>query len=278
MEPPYVIILLAVFHPVFVLINSSIHRTVTPISLHRPQVPSLFPSSDIILSTLLRLRTESPPVPLQPDSAGLVQKETPHNFSGYPGTVHNPEGSNTHQRLLPVSPSWAVGVRGSPTGIGDYPNPFFLLQRQTEQTLHQYLWTQSLRCNMIPQSYPATTIPVPSTCAPILGLNASLLSIHTTPQENSKLKRSQERDNQQPTERPSQKRKRITAEHMSLLEAIFDQNPLPPRKTKERIANELGLSVRRVQVWFQNRRAKKRRQLRDQGINDAEVLPNPWAK
>ncbi len=47
------------------------------------------------------------------------------------------------------------------------------------------------------------------------------------------------------------KRKRTDQTTYSLLEDVFLRDPLPSRKTKEKLAQELGLTPRRVQVWFQ---------------------------
>jgi hypothetical protein len=74
------------------------------------------------------------------------------------------------------------------------------------------------------------------------------------------------------------KRRRTDQAQYAILEEVFLKDPLPSRKTKEKLGAELGLSTRRVQVWFQNRRAKERRQLREMGINDSDVLPNPWGE
>lgn len=55
------------------------------------------------------------------------------------------------------------------------------------------------------------------------------------------------------------KRRRTTREQTRILENAFKQDPLPTKKFKESLAQQLSLSPMRVQVWFQNRRAKQKR-------------------
>jgi hypothetical protein len=59
---------------------------------------------------------------------------------------------------------------------------------------------------------------------------------------------------------PAPKRPRtiLTASQRHLFKSIFEQNPKPCRKVRERLSQDTGLSVRVVQVWFQNQRAKVR--------------------
>jgi len=52
------------------------------------------------------------------------------------------------------------------------------------------------------------------------------------------------------------KRKRITQAQLATLLREFKRNDIPGHQTRERLARELFMTPREVQVWFQNRRAK----------------------
>ncbi|KAK3680152.1 hypothetical protein LTR78_000529 [Recurvomyces mirabilis] len=54
----------------------------------------------------------------------------------------------------------------------------------------------------------------------------------------------------------NQKRQRATQEQLMLLEVEFNKNPTPTALVRERIAQEIDMTERSVQIWFQNRRAK----------------------
>jgi hypothetical protein len=56
-------------------------------------------------------------------------------------------------------------------------------------------------------------------------------------------------------------RKPFDEEQRAILEASFQQEPIPSRQVKQGLAVQLGISPRKVQIWFQNRRAKERRML-----------------
>lgn len=51
----------------------------------------------------------------------------------------------------------------------------------------------------------------------------------------------------------------IKAKQLEMLKSAFSQAPKPSRQARERLAKETGLSMRVIQVWFQNRRSKERR-------------------
>jgi hypothetical protein len=51
----------------------------------------------------------------------------------------------------------------------------------------------------------------------------------------------------------NQKRQRATQEQLITLEAEFNKNPTPTALVRERIALEINMTERSVQIWFQNR-------------------------
>ncbi|KAF2838181.1 hypothetical protein M501DRAFT_936427 [Patellaria atrata CBS 101060] len=54
----------------------------------------------------------------------------------------------------------------------------------------------------------------------------------------------------------NQKRQRATTDQLLTLEVEFNKNPTPTALVRERIAQEINMTERSVQIWFQNRRAK----------------------
>ncbi|EMR62110.1 putative homeobox domain-containing protein [Eutypa lata UCREL1] len=54
----------------------------------------------------------------------------------------------------------------------------------------------------------------------------------------------------------NQKRQRATQDQLTTLEMEFNKNPTPTANVRERIAEEINMTERSVQIWFQNRRAK----------------------
>jgi hypothetical protein len=51
----------------------------------------------------------------------------------------------------------------------------------------------------------------------------------------------------------NQKRQRATQDQLVTLEMEFNKNPTPTAVVRERIANEINMTERSVQIWFQNR-------------------------
>lgn len=51
----------------------------------------------------------------------------------------------------------------------------------------------------------------------------------------------------------NQKRQRATQDQLATLEAEFNKNPTPALPVRERIAQDISMTERSVQIWFQNR-------------------------
>jgi hypothetical protein len=51
----------------------------------------------------------------------------------------------------------------------------------------------------------------------------------------------------------NQKRQRATQDQLITLEVEFNKNPTPTAAVRERIASEINMTERSVQIWFQNR-------------------------
>lgn len=58
---------------------------------------------------------------------------------------------------------------------------------------------------------------------------------------------------------PKRPRTILTSQQRKQFKASFEQSPKPCRKIREALAKDTGLSVRVVQVWFQNQRAKMKK-------------------
>lgn len=58
---------------------------------------------------------------------------------------------------------------------------------------------------------------------------------------------------------PKRPRTILTSAQRRQFKASFEVSPKPCRKVREALAKETGLSVRVVQVWFQNQRAKMKK-------------------
>uniref|UniRef100_A0A6B2LJU6 Homeobox domain-containing protein n=1 Tax=Arcella intermedia TaxID=1963864 RepID=A0A6B2LJU6_9EUKA len=57
----------------------------------------------------------------------------------------------------------------------------------------------------------------------------------------------------------SKKRFRTTPHQLQVLEKTYEADKMPSLALREDLAQKLGMTPRRVQVWFQNKRAKERR-------------------
>jgi len=61
------------------------------------------------------------------------------------------------------------------------------------------------------------------------------------------------------------KRQRTSPDQLAILEQIFQTDKMPSQQTRVHLADQLGMSSRRVQIWFQNKRAKVKRGISKSG-------------
>jgi len=61
------------------------------------------------------------------------------------------------------------------------------------------------------------------------------------------------------------KRQRTSPDQLAILEQIFQTDKMPSQQTRVQLADQLGMSSRRVQIWFQNKRAKVKRGISKSG-------------
>ncbi|RDW94718.1 putative homeobox protein HOY1 [Coleophoma crateriformis] len=87
---------------------------------------------------------------------------------------------------------------------------------------------------------------VNSTPSPTASNSASISSASRRPPRKSTLTQQQK----------NQKRQRATQDQLVTLEMEFNKNPTPTATVRERIAEDINMTERSVQIWFQNRRAK----------------------
>jgi len=57
----------------------------------------------------------------------------------------------------------------------------------------------------------------------------------------------------------NKRRLRTSPEQLKILEEIYQYEKIPSLALREELASKLGMTPRRIQVWFQNKRAKERR-------------------
>lgn len=83
--------------------------------------------------------------------------------------------------------------------------------------------------------------------------SASVASNPSSAQNNANAARRPPRKSTLTQQQKNQKRQRATQDQLVTLENEFSKNPTPNAATRERIAAEINMTERSVQIWFQNR-------------------------
>jgi hypothetical protein len=110
-------------------------------------------------------------------------------------------------------------------------------------------------------SIPTNSTPEPSSLTPAASIGTkasqspspkSVASGHTP---NSNASKRPPRKSTLTQQQKNQKRQRATQDQLTTLELEFNKNPTPTATVRERIAEEINMTERSVQIWFQNRYA-----------------------
>jgi hypothetical protein len=68
--------------------------------------------------------------------------------------------------------------------------------------------------------------------------------------------------------REVKRRRRLAPEETRILNQVFDKNPKPSSQVRAQLAQQLNMTSRAVQIWFQNRRAKLKRDTAEMTFHD----------
>ncbi|OZJ04818.1 hypothetical protein BZG36_02333 [Bifiguratus adelaidae] len=71
--------------------------------------------------------------------------------------------------------------------------------------------------------------------------------------------------------RSVKRRRRLTQEETKTLNSVFEATTKPNSQARKKLAEKLGMTPRAVQIWFQNRRAKQKRDTSDADGLDAQA-------
>jgi len=170
-----------------------------------------------------------------------------------------PEESGIHAANSSVSKKQPISKRGkkhlgvAPVALKNHPRGVMTTvqtSRMTTTTTTAY-WSP-------PASPPASSSrcrsPPPVSCAPVTW---------QPEQPQQRPQPQQQQPNQQQRSSTSGEsaggRKRVTTEQLAILERAFECGMIPDQETRRRLAERLGFTERRVQIWFQNRRAKMKK-------------------
>ncbi|TKA23205.1 hypothetical protein B0A50_07598 [Salinomyces thailandicus] len=109
-----------------------------------------------------------------------------------------------------------------------------------------------------PHSQPSSTDDQASPLGPEDGSSGMLppLSSDTSTPTGANSSRRPPRKSTLTQQQKNQKRQRATQDQLVTLEMEFNKNPTPTALVRERIADDINMTERSVQIWFQNRRAK----------------------
>ncbi|KAJ4507136.1 hypothetical protein HRR83_005966 [Exophiala dermatitidis] len=125
--------------------------------------------------------------------------------------------------------------------------------------------------DMSPVSTPSSPSPAPQTTPATSGSSAS-----GSTQAPSSAPRRPPRKSTLTQQQKNQKRQRATQDQLVTLELEFSKNPTPTAATRERIAQEINMTERSVQIWFQNsRRRAKIKMLAKKGLDNGEDCDMP---